>query len=133
MSSRHVALRILLSLSLITNGSGAAMSGTHSGSGAAHEASVDQGSAIERPCHEAQVVDAAGSSSGTGVLATAPPPIPADCCATGSCLCACVHQSQATVPGVSPGSVTAPAGIATALRSEHSTPALPQMIRPPIG
>lgn len=57
-----------------------------------------------------------------------------DCCRSGACRCACVHQCQAAV-FLMPLQL-APRGNASHLRpmeSGHDSPAVPHLIRPPIA
>jgi hypothetical protein len=56
-----------------------------------------------------------------------------DCCQSDACQCACVHLSQALLPGPAAGlDGVMGAAIIRQAGALHATPALPHLIRPPI-
>lgn len=140
-----ILLRVLLSISLILNGSGYAMAATHMQMGhggaaasVAEPEAPDSVSAAEAPCQQhhsgasgpvAQLSDT--TSDTAAVKSEHPSP---DCCKSGACRCACVHQAQVAIPADSlDGAVIEHAGVMHPLKPGHAAPALPHLIRPPIG
>lgn len=131
-----ILLRVLLATALVLNGTGAAMAAVAMESQpiAASEAPVAVSKA-EHPCHEM-----AGAAELAAEPEQSPPPAPdakhpaPDCCKSSTCGCACVHGAQAATPAVvseaqAPGRTPVPLPLATG----HAAPALPHLIRPPIG
>lgn len=137
----RIAVRLLLVLCLILNGIGNAMAAVAmpsmtSMSDDAVLAIMDPGApATGDACGHAQKAPMATADP-------APPSSPAghpadcakDCCAQGACNCPCMHLGQAallelTMVAPSIGGTT----VVTALALGHSTPALLDLIRPPIG
>jgi len=146
MSFWSILLRLLLGLSLVLNGVTSAAAAIHLPAGhadmratAMETAKVSPGVAGEMPCHPpsdggvavphqgspAAIVDVSFASSGH--------PVP-DCCEAGTCRCACVHVAQAIPPDWNLGSPAIHhARSARPLTLAHAAPALPHLIRPPIG
>lgn len=138
-------LRVLLSLSLVLNGSSYAMASTHMQMGHHESAATtpqqktdDTVAAADPACHQQH---AGGSEPATQAPDTTPdiapvksaPPQP-DCCKSGACPCACVQQAQAAIPMYSLGdSVMGHADLVIALKPGHAAPGLRHLIRPPIG
>jgi hypothetical protein len=59
---------------------------------------------------------------------------PADCCDGKTCQCACTqHASAGFIPEVSPGVMPVHSVMAMGGTSQHASPRLPHLIRPPIG
>jgi hypothetical protein len=138
MSLWSILLRALLSLSLILNGVAAASAATHR-----HANPADMQSVITTPvkvsqtgekvpCHQHQQADSAAMND--------QPPVPAehaskpDCCKSSTCGCACMHAAQAALPGLN---LAAPlldhSRSVRQLTLAHASPALPHLLRPPIG
>ena len=144
MSVPSPLLRVLLSISLILNGSSYAMASMHMqmGHGPAPALAVEQApdsvDAAEPPCHqhqngvlglEAPLSDTASDTA--SIQSEIPPP---ECCKSGSCRCACVHQVQVAVSVYSlDGAVIEHADVMPPLNPGHAAPVLPHLIRPPIG
>ncbi len=135
MSRFTIGFRVLLGLVLILNGIGNAVASvlmTHSGAvetAASAEAVMD--------CHgdhEGQAVEAnpvAGVSQGLTDDPSDPNP---SCCESGACQCACMHLSQAAVSlSRAIEIVISHAGAVLPPKAGHAAPALPHLIRPPIG
>jgi hypothetical protein len=140
-------LRLSLILALIANGTTSAFAATQMQ--AAHwvdkatEANAAQSVRTESaqpPCHEH--VAAAGTSTADTEVAAADATHPAqgtehgspDCCQSATCQCACMHHVAATSASahVLEASIDH-ASSARPLKMGHATPALPHLIRPPIG
>lgn len=130
-------LRFLLALALAVNGVGNAIAAVHmlppanDASTVAHTAlAADAGGSP--PCHEAAGSahpDPGAAASGDTESTTHGK----GCCAQGSCQCNCMHgHGVAMVTRLDPTTVE-PAQVACGVRSAHATPALPHLIRPPIG
>lgn len=138
-------LRLLLCVALVFNGATSAMASVqmaHGGMAGATEAvsqpamADGQTTTESMTCHDQQATTAA-----TEHVATAPTSMlhnvkhqSSDCCKSGVCRCTCVHHVQAAVPamafyaswfGHTDGVHSMPLG--------HAAPALPNLIRPPIG
>lgn len=132
MSRWPAILRILLSLTLVLNGIGSAMAATRmqltTAPAQKAEATMPDTKA-GMPCHE-QGAMGAGKSHGQPQEAPAVP----DCCKGGACACACTSVAQAVVLTPSlPTPVWAHAPLTKRLSLGHLDPALPHLIRPPIG
>ena len=127
MSARSVLLRLFLSLSLVLNGASAGVAAAHMSAGGGMEAAFET----------------ATSASGCPEHHTAAPePVQAphqdegapDCCKSSACRCACVQlTSTAVLPTFrwAPRVETMAAG--RPLPLGQAVPALPHLIRPPIG
>ena len=139
-------LRIVLCLSLVLNGSGIAFASGHAGmdghamAGAGSEGQTDQ------PCHEDGTPDPAALMSHADHVPVAGGDVPLpdnthtpghaekDCCDIGTCRCACMHGTVAAVAMLARVPVAAIRGTAVRpLVPAHPAPALPHLIRPPIG
>lgn len=152
MSVRSILLRLLLSVGLILNGSGYAVASAHmqmddsmqAGSMQAGTSSTLVASAAlaaETPCptHHLMGMQSMstesptvhGAANTTSLKSGHPSP---DCCKSGACRCACVHQCQAAVPAVAfQLAVIEKVGNVRPMQSGHESPAVPHLIRPPIG
>ena len=141
-------LRLSLILALIANGTTSAFAATQMQ--AAHlaeeasEAKVAQAarteSAQQPPCHVH--VAAAGTSTADSEMTAADATDPAqgtehgspDCCQSATCQCACMHHVAATSASVHVLEASIDhASSVRPLKMGHATPALPHLIRPPIG
>ena len=148
-----VLLRLLLGLLLVLNGIGTSMAATamllvhatHATQSAPHS---DAAGKAAPPCHDtARPVDTAGDMdmAGMGDLAMAatdvsdtnapashqPPP---DCCQSMHCDCACMQSTAAAmVVLLLPTAAPADGEQTPAMALDHTAPALPHLIRPPIG
>ena len=138
MSAWSVLLRLLLGLVLVFNGSGGAMAAVHVHAVADHGAAgvmaaAEQAGASHAGCHgdPAGTVHHAPGKDAGGMAHGGKPPSPA-CCTTGGCECASpsAQASLAVVAGPVVGTARPPAHRAT---PDHRAPALPHLIRPPIG
>lgn len=143
MTFGPILLRVLLSLSLILNGSGYAMAASHvEGDHAvtvAAPAPTDnqQVAGTQQPCHEPADAGAPEKStkladSTQGDSATSAGEETHDCCKNGACRCGCVHQTQVAVPGVFLGSPVLASPPQRGQQSRHAEPAPPHLMRPPI-
>ncbi|MGH8085577.1 MAG: CopL family metal-binding regulatory protein [Lysobacter sp.] len=144
MSIHSVLLRLLLIIVLMLDGTATAMASAvhmnHVGMAttAAQVASTAKADEEgEMPCHdvganEAKVVTA--TDSGEHEHGSPDTGAPAQDCCEGACDCACVHPVQAAVVAalVSVGSI-GHSDIVRPMFSVHASPALPHLIRPPIG
>ncbi|WP_147652670.1 CopL family metal-binding regulatory protein [Vulcaniibacterium gelatinicum] len=142
MSPVSIALRLLLSLCLVLNGVGTALAGVHVPMfHEAPEAAMLPATATraELPCHGYQAAQAAAPSDvasiPSGRMAAEPEsPVGDDCCAPGSCQCACIHLAQAMLPPPAPAAtVLVPARSTRPLPPGRAAPPLPHLIRPPIA
>jgi len=147
MSPFAILLRVVLCIGLILNGSGYAVAATQMQ--IEHATKVSEGMragalpggdvAAVLPCHEDPGKAAIGPDGFTADPETtgndpAQPehPIP-DCCKSSNCAGACLH-AFAAMPGLCAGSiVTNHASSVRPMRTGHPAPALPHLIRPPIG
>lgn len=135
-------LRVLLSLSLILNGSGYAFASGHlqmqSAASTMAEGGVAQDSSqSQAPCHdEGGIATALPATTDTQPADSPHDPghRGADCCQSGSCRCICAHGSVAVVPPLR-GNPGAPmhAAMVQPLLAGYPAPVLPHLIRPPIG
>ena len=134
MPLRSIALRALLSLVLVLNGTTAAAASVLMTWPQAEAAEV--GNVVveaETPCHAA-----ADHGTHEAMLpeqsspASARHPMP-DCCKAGTCHC--LHAgAQLAMPGTTAwGHPRKQSRVASVFFEGHSDPALPHLIRPPIG
>lgn len=141
MSLPAVLLRLVLSLALVLNGMGTAAASVQMLGGMAmlpaHQAESRIAKVGASPCAEHHMAMAGQEGKSADPSTPAPQggkhPAP-DCCKSSACRCACVHAC----PSVTATSVQMPLVIAHDLSGRtmslgHPTPALPHLIRPPIG
>jgi len=138
-------IRVLLILALIANGATSAFAATqmqisHLNEKAAEAEAPKSAQSSVPPCHEhaatigvsianaeAAVVDkdSRGANTRHGSL---------DCCKSAKCLCACMHHVAATSASVHFLAANVDhASSVRPLKMGHAAPALPPLIRPPIG
>ncbi len=155
MSLFSLLLRVLLCVSLIANGVGFAQASTrmqlaHAGH-QAHRAQAEVASTVGEECHPGMTMashadtsmppmDHAAMDHGdsdTGPLVAVSDggsAEPADCCDGTTCQCACTqHASTAFIPAVAPGAALPDSILVMVGTSQHASPRLPHLIRPPIG
>lgn len=139
MWTRSVLLRLFLIVALLFDGAASAVASVHmSDFGMAamasqtEPASGSSGSA-EMPCHEGGAAHQPNAAMGHQIPPDSDSQSP-DCCESGACRCACMHQSQAAViamtviiPAIEHADSVRP------MPPAHASPALPHLIRPPIG
>ncbi|MFC6189141.1 CopL family metal-binding regulatory protein [Pseudoxanthomonas mexicana] len=123
---------MLLSVALILNGATTAMASVHMAHGAASSvAAPAQKTIASAPCHERH----AASVKSDGMAAPADSAAP-DCCGSDSSACrsVCMHSSPVAVSMTTfaPVQIEHPRSLRP-LSLGHATPALPHLIRPPIG
>ena len=142
MSIRAILLRVLLSVSLVLNGAtGAAaavrmqMPHDDGQAVAALTAKSPESASGEMPCHQ----QATETSDDAPLPASDPEPAKSkhstpDCCKSSSCNCACVQAAQAPLASVFVHALLVDhSHSASPLSPGHPSPALPHLIRPPIG
>lgn len=137
MSLWAVLLRVLLSIALILNGATTAMASVQMTHGFAPKAATPVKTAsVEMPCHQHQ--QAASVAADPSPAAPVSPPKskhPApDCCKSSACRCACMHSAPATMSMMiyTPAVVEHSQSVRP-MALGHAAPALPHLIRPPIG
>lgn len=139
MSPWSFLLRVLLSLSLALNGVTAAAAATHMP--LMHEATTQASPAVaaegnqDMPCHGHH---ASKANAGHDAPAATPDKTTSksspDCCKSGACRCACVHAAQAALTDWPIAASTVERDLSVRpLLLGHAAPALPHLIRPPIG
>jgi hypothetical protein len=134
MSPGSILLRVLLSLSLVLDAAVPAVAQTLVQALATPAA--EQASAGNAPCHLHDARPAVAHDGPPAVASRLPtnPKHPSPDCCGSDCRCACVHTAQAVMPVAA--TVMAPPVGDQAVRQlppAHASPALPQLIRPPIG
>lgn len=129
---RDVLLRILLCIALIANGATTGVPAHAGHDGMAAPAEVAQSSVSDAgklPCDE--------HPRGAEALPSTPADAdgaPSDCCASDACRCACMHAGHVALASVVQTAADKPhAAAMRPLSSGHAAPALPHLIRPPIG
>ncbi|MBS1939640.1 MAG: CopL family metal-binding regulatory protein [Bacteroidetes bacterium] len=135
-----ILLRVLLSLTLVLNGAMSAMAATsmqmnHATTHVPIKAVAQQDTSCHQH-HQARVAASDSASSGKSLPAPEKSKHPApDCCKFGTCACACTHLAQATFPTFDIGASAFDGHSSSGrwLTSAHTAPALPHLIRPPIG
>ena len=141
MPVRPFLSRVLLSLALVLNAVAPAAASPHVPMGqvdaqaapmAAHANPSPEGVPCDHHRHAAAAV--AGDPTPATHAPDATGQVPSDCCTSGACSCACVHASHAALPAPAAGIGRIRHRLATGwLPLAHGTPALPNLIRPPIG
>jgi len=144
MSTRAILLRLLLCVALVLNGAASAMTSVQmmqmhvDGHEVASTPVAPMVNAeADMPCHHegqaAHPQDAAADGETPGM--DKQPQQSPDCCKSSTCACACVHQTAAMVPMMASqeGVVSLHVGSVQTMALDHPTPALPHLIRPPIG
>ena len=143
MSPSAILLRVVLCIGLVLNGSGYAVAATQmqvkylaavSDAMQPATAGVREDAAVQ-PCHEdpgtTPVVPAIadpGEDPAKPELATP------DCCKSMNCAAACAQHASATMPGLSARTLVIDhASSVRPMGTGHPAPALPHLIRPPIG
>lgn len=134
-----VLLRILLSLSLVLNGSAYAVAGTQMQMGsmdtAASPAMAGHRMAMaQSPCQQ-MPADSSATASADAAQDPAPATLPArDCSQAGMCSYACAQPAPAAAPAAGLRLAAVPhAQVASPARAAHVAPILQNLIRPPIG
>ena len=143
MSISAILLRVVLCIGLVLNGSGHAVAATQmqvkhlaavSAAMQTTAAAFFQDAAVQ-PCHEdPSTTGVVPAIAGTGEN-PANPEIPTpDCCKSMNCAGVCAQHAFATMPGLSAGTLVIDhASSVRPMRTGHPAPALPHLIRPPIG
>ena len=143
MSTRAILLRLLLCIALVFNGAASAMASVQmmqmhadgQGTASVPVPTMVAGAEPAMPCHH----DGQASHSQDAAAAATPskdqqPHQTPDCCKSSTCTCACVHQAAAMVPMlVFQGATLLHVGSVRSMTVGHTAPALPHLIRPPIG
>ena len=143
MSTRAILLRLLLCIALVFNGAASAMASVQmmqmhadgQGTASVPVPTMVAGAEPAMPCHH----DGQASHSQDAAAAATPskdqqPHQTPDCCKSSTCTCACVHQAAAMVPMlVFQGATLLHVGSVRSMTVGHPAPALPHLIRPPIG
>lgn len=144
MSIRSLLLRLFLSLVLVLDGTATAMAAVHMShvdmpAAASEVASAANADAEgEMPCHDAdqaKVATTAHPDSGGHLHGSPDTDTPSPgCCDSGVCSCACMHpvHAAAVADVVSLASIEHSDSVRP-MFSVHASPALPHLIRPPIG
>lgn len=142
MRAPSALFRLLLALSLVVNGTSSAFAGTQMLHGAddthappaAADSHADHAAAAAPPCHEtqgmpaphAQLAEAADHEQGSDPHA--------DCCQAGACSCPCATHASAALVGLASSAASIEHSVNIRPMSlGHASPALPHLIRPPIG
>lgn len=147
MSPWSALLRVVLILVLVLNGAGtAAASVTMMRATMPADASMATSAALktsamqEIPCHDMAGMTAKAASPDTAAQAPvhAKPgkdkPMAPDCCRGGTCQCACMQAAHAALPTMPALALVSPhSDVPHPMRTGHADPALPHLIRPPIG
>lgn len=150
MSLPSLLLRLLLCVSLIANGIGFAQASTRMQLAHASHAGHDPAGASTQ-CHPGMTMashadeampamDHAAMGHGAPVADGADADAdqaadePADCCDGKTCQCACTqHASAGFIPELAPGIAPAHSAVVMGGATQHASPRLPHLIRPPIG
>ena len=142
MSTRAILLRLLLCIALVFNGAASAMASVQlmqmhaDGQGTASipvPTMADAEPAM--PCHHNGQASHSQDAADAAMPSKDKQPHQApDCCKSSTCTCACVHQAAAMVPMlVFQGATLLHVGSVRSMTLGHPAPALPHLIRPPIG
>jgi hypothetical protein len=138
MRLRAALLRVLLCISLVFNGSVAAATSAMMALQQGQPGMSHATAAHEDPCHGhatggVDTVDAHQSAQPGSLPARTGQPVP-DCCHAGTCGVACMSPAQVQLASHAFDATGSDAMAAVAyLTPRHAEPALPSLIRPPIG
>jgi len=132
MSARAILLRLLLCFALVLNGVAPAMASVrmHAGTDDRHAAASEpaQVAGHAMPCHED------GSPPMASPEQSPKQPAAPGCCKSATCACACISHAAAMPPAMAfHGAAMPHAGDIRPMPAGHAAPALPHLIRPPIG
>lgn len=130
-----ILLRLLLAVALTFNGVATAAASAHLGHMGAVEtpAAAKASAAEDPPCHEHHQATAAVDEQPVPAPQSKGHPSP-DCCKSAACRCACVHHAPAAIAALSFGApIIEHEDSVRSMSSGHAAPALPHLIRPPIG
>lgn len=132
MRLRALLLRLLLCIAFVANGTSAVHASTSMVSGMASTSAASQSS--DASCHDMPAMTHAAMTVDDGTPMTPSSPSHADCCPPGACLCSCVSHAS-TLPSVQALAMhPEPSAVpVAALRVSFASPALPNLLRPPIG
>ena len=142
MSARAILLRVLLCVALVVNGATPAMASAQMVQ--MHAAHLSDSRAVSRAaqvgnvepsasCHD-QVAQAQPQHAGEASDHQQPDQSVPGCCKSSACPCACVHHAAAMMPLVAfHGASIAQGNSVRPMALSHPAPALPHLIRPPIG
>lgn len=145
MNPYSVLLRLLLVVVLVLNGTGTAAASVTMPAGMAGSAPTEiavapetAGAQAEMPCHEMAAEAVSPDMAATQASAHHPSddgqPAAPDCCKTGACHCACMQAAQAALPAMPAfGFVPPHSDVPHPMYLGHAEPALPHLVRPPIG
>lgn len=142
MSVWAILLRILLSVALVLNGATAAaaavrmqMSHEDGPAFAAVVVESPQPSSADMPCHpQTSEADSKASVAADDSAPSKSKHVAPDCCKSSSCNCVCAHAAQAPLAFVLVHAPLVDQDLSVRpLLTGHPSPALPHLIRPPIG
>ena len=123
MTLSAILLRVLLVLTLVLNGIGAAVAGVHA-----------LGAPMDDALAQALASDAAAPCHDEAPLPSPDPAAAGDCCDGARCDCACTAAGATVAAFDLRPLATSPVALAThRLDAGHRAPALAHPIRPPIG
>lgn len=136
MSVWSILLRLFLAAALIFNGAATAVASVHMSHVDVVQAAVqpEPVSAEDPPCHGHDPATAAVTDLPVAVDTDSDQGTSPDCCESGACRCSCAQHATATILDLR---IVAPiiehAASVRPMSSGHAAPALPHLIRPPIG
>src|SRR3546814_242086 len=147
MPIRSILLRLFLIVVLLLNGTATAVESVHmnpSGMGEAmSQVPAHATPDGKMPCHdaEAKTTSDVAPPAATGLHTSSDVSVSTDdgtslpdCCESGACRCACLHHGQfAPMTMVASAAIIGHTDSVRPMFSVHASPALPHLIRPPIG
>ncbi len=148
MSPWSALLRVMLIVVLVLNGAGTAaasvttMQATMPEGTSATARATQKVSAMRAgmPCHDMAQMTAKAAPSDAAMQAPdhaargKGKPVAPDCCKAGTCQCACVQAAQAVLPVALAFALVSPhSDVPHPMHAGHADPALPHLVRPPIG
>ncbi len=144
MSPWSVLLRMMLIVALVLNGAGAAAASVtmlqasmpETASSTAHAMQATSTMQSGMPCHDMAQTMAKPASPEIAIQSPghAGKPAAPDCCKSGTCQCACMQAAHAALPAMLAFAVDSPhSDVAHPMPAGHADPALPHLVRPPIG
>lgn len=148
MTPWSVLLRMVLIVVLVLNGAGTAAASVTMMRGAMPEHASTAAPAAQKPsalqaalpCHDmakmavtAASPDTAAQAPDHAAHAKGKPAAP-DCCKSGTCQCACMQAAHAALAAMPAFALVSPhSDVSHPMPAGHADPALPHLVRPPIG
>lgn len=129
-----ILLRLLLAAALIFNGAATAVASVHMNHMVEAAVQPEPVAAEDSPCQQRHPATTAAADQDATMDTDTDQAPSSDCCKSGACRCACAYHATAAILDfdfVAP--IIEHAASVRPMSTGHAAPALPHLIRPPIG